>query len=117
MPLPFLGAGLPFLNEMVMLFIVSVVIAYIGYRLRLVPIAGFLLAGVLIGPNSLGLIYEQELVDMLAEIGVILLLFTIGVEFSLGKLARIGRAIFIGGGLQVALSIGLVAGTLSLFGV
>ena len=78
-----LAVSLPFLNEMVMLFIASVLIAYICYRLRLVPIAGFLLAGVIIGPNSLGLVYDQALVDMLAEIGVILLLFTIGLEFSL----------------------------------
>ncbi len=58
-----LAATLPFLNEMVALFIVSVVIAYLCYRLRLVPIAGFLLAGVVIGPNSLGLVYDQELVE------------------------------------------------------
>ena len=88
-----IAVSLPFLNEMVALFLVSVVIAYLCYRLRLVSIAGFLLAGVVIGPGGLGLVYDQELVDMLAEIGVILLLFTIGLEFSLEKLSRIGRAI------------------------
>jgi len=108
---------LPFLNEMVALFIVSVAIAYLCYRLRLVPIAGFLIAGVLIGPSALGFIEDQELIDMLAEVGVILLLFTIGLEFSLAKLARISRAIFLGGGLQVALSIALVVGVLFVFGV
>lgn len=108
---------LPFLNEMVALFVVSVAIAYLCYRLRLVPIAGFLLAGVLIGPHSLGLVHDQELVDILAEVGVILLLFTIGLEFSLEKLSRIGRAIFIGGGLQVGASVALVALPLIGFGV
>ncbi|MEO1480138.1 MAG: cation:proton antiporter, partial [Bacteroidota bacterium] len=112
-----LAASIPFLNEIVALFAVSVGMAYLCYKLRLVPIAGFLLAGVLIGPNALGLVYEQELVDVLAEIGVILLLFTIGVEFSLEKLSRIGRAIFIGGGTQVFVTIGLVTGILALAGI
>jgi len=111
------AVSLPFLNEMVALFVVSVIIAYLCYRLRLVPIAGFLLAGVVIGPGGLGLVRDQELVNMLAEIGVILLLFTIGLEFSLEKLSRISRAIFVGGGLQVAGSIALVTGTLLAFGV
>ncbi len=112
-----LAVSIPFLNEMVALFVVSVLIAYICFKLRLVPIAGFLLAGVIIGPNALGLVYDQELVDILAEIGVILLLFSIGVEFSLDKLSRIARSIFVGGGLQVGLSIGLVTGILMAFGV
>ncbi|MCH8962416.1 MAG: cation:proton antiporter, partial [Bacteroidetes bacterium] len=79
--------------------------------------AGFLLAGVVIGPKALGLVYDQGLVDMLAEIGVILLLFTIGVEFSLDKLSRISRAIFVGGGLQVGSSMLVVVLLLAAFGV
>ena len=112
-----LAISLPFLNEMVALFSVSVGIAYVCYRLRLVPIVGFLIAGVLIGPNALGLVSDQALVDMLAEVGVILLLFTIGVELSLDKLAKIRRAIFIGGGLQVTISVFLVTGILLALGV
>ncbi|MBD3615519.1 MAG: cation:proton antiporter [Gracilimonas sp.] len=111
------AVNLPFLNEIVALFLVSVVIAYICYKIKLVPIAGFLIAGVIIGPNALGLVQDQELVDMLAEIGIILLLFTIGIEFSLDKLARIRNAIFVGGGLQVLLSVAAVIGTLMLFDV
>jgi CPA2 family monovalent cation:H+ antiporter-2 len=112
-----LAVAIPFLNELVALFVASVAIAYVCYRLRLVPIAGFLIAGVLIGPNALGLVSEQELVDVLAEVGVILLLFTIGVEFSLEKLSRIGRAIFVGGGVQVGLTIAAVTLGLVAFGV
>jgi CPA2 family monovalent cation:H+ antiporter-2 len=100
---------LPFLTELVALFTVSVGIAYLCYRLNIVPIVGFLIAGVVIGPNALGLVQDQELVDMLAEIGIILLLFTIGIEFSLEKLSRIKKAIFMGGGLQVGITVGLVA--------
>ena len=103
---------------MVALFVVSVIIAYICYRLHLVPIAGFLIAGVLIGPNGLGFIDDQKIVEILAEVGVILLLFTIGLELSLGKLFRIGRPIFIGGLIQVGATVGLVAGALiGFFGV
>ncbi|MEP0545945.1 MAG: cation:proton antiporter [Rhodothermales bacterium] len=111
-----LAVTIPFLNELVALFAASVAIAYLCYRLKLVPIAGFLIAGVLIGPHALGLVSEQELVDVLAEVGVILLLFTIGVEFSLTKLAKLGSAIFVGGGLQVGITIALITAALVAFG-
>jgi len=113
----FFAVSLPFLNEIVALFMVSVLIAYICYKIKLVPIAGFLIAGVIIGPNALGIVQDQELVDMLAEIGIILLLFTIGIEFSLDKLSRIKNAIFVGGGLQVLLSVAAVVAILLLFDV
>src|SRR5687768_12179866 len=90
-----------FLTEIVTLIVAGAVIAYICFRLRLVPIVGFLLAGVMIGPNAVGLVRDQALIDATAEIGVILLLFTIGIEFSLEKLARIQRLIFGGGTMQV----------------
>ncbi len=111
------AAGLPFLAEIAALFAASVLVAYLCYRVGLVPIAGFLLAGVLIGPGALGLVEDQALIDMLAEVGVILLLFTIGVEFSLEKMARLGRAILLGGGLQVALTVATVTLLLMAFGV
>ena len=113
-----LAAGpLPFVGELAALFAAGVVVAYLCYRVRLVPIAGFLLAGVVIGPEALGLVRDVGLVAQLAEVGVILLLFSIGVEFSLGQMARLARPIFLGGGLQVALTIGAVAGGLVLLGV
>jgi CPA2 family monovalent cation:H+ antiporter-2 len=116
---PVLAAGpaLPFLGEIVALLAVSVGIAYLCYRVHIVPIAGFLIAGVVIGPHALGLVEDMELVTQLAEIGVILLLFTIGVEFSLEKLARIKRLVLGGGALQVGLTIGAVTGLCLAFGV
>ena len=112
-----IAAVLPQLNEIAALLVVSVAIAYLSYKVRLVPIVGFLLAGVAIGPNALGIVQDQALVDVLAEVGVILLLFTIGIEFSLEKLAKIRRAIVIGGGMQVGLTIAVVAGGLLAAGV
>jgi len=101
----------------VALFVVSVLIAYACFRLKLVPIAGYLIAGVVIGPNALGLVKNQELVDILAEVGVVLLLFMIGMELGLKKILRSGRAIFLVGGLQVVSSIFVVTVTLLALGV
>jgi CPA2 family monovalent cation:H+ antiporter-2 len=66
---------------------------------------GFLLTGVLAGPYGLGLIKAVHEVEVLAEIGVILLLFTIGMEFSLRALVRIKKFVLLGGSIQVALTI------------
>lgn len=115
--MPVLAASLPFLGEIVALFALSAFIAYLCTRIRLVPIAGFLITGVLVGPNALGLVQDPKLVSTLAEIGVILLLFEIGIEFSLGKLARLKRAITLGGGLQVGGTIAVVTGAAKLAGV
>ena len=116
--MPFLAAiGLPFLGELVALFALSVLIAYICYRIRLSPVVGFLIAGALIGPYALGVVEDIELVNQLAEIGVILLLFTIGVEFSLEELKGIGRFIVTGGGLQVGITIAATTAVLVSFGV
>jgi CPA2 family monovalent cation:H+ antiporter-2 len=117
MPLPLAAAPLPFVGELAALFAAGVVVAYLCYRVRLVPIVGFLLAGVAVGPNALGLVTDLELVQQIAEVGVILLLFTIGVEFSLKEMARLARPIFLGGGAQVGLTIAVVAGLAALFGV
>ena len=103
------GVSLPFFAEIVALLTISVVIAYLCYRIHIVPIAGFLIAGVIIGPSALGLVQDPDLINNLAEIGVILLLFSIGVEFSLEKLARIKRIVLWGGSLQVGITLGLVA--------
>jgi monovalent cation:H+ antiporter-2, CPA2 family len=107
----------PFIVQSVALLIAAAAIAYVCYRLGLVPIVGFLVAGVVIGPHALGLVSDIELVNAAAEIGVILLLFTIGIEFSLEKLARIKTLIFGGGGLQVALATLATMAVLLPFGV
>lgn len=111
------GAVPPFLVEVVAIVLAAAVVAYISQRVGLVPIVGFLLAGVLIGPSGLGLVTDPELIDAAAEIGVLLLLFTIGIEFSLDKLQKIQRLIFVGGGIQVGLTTALVAGACMAFGV
>jgi CPA2 family monovalent cation:H+ antiporter-2 len=106
-----------FLSDSVALVLAGTSIAYVCFRLGLVPIVGFLVAGVVIGPNALGLVHDRSVVDAAAEVGVMFLLFTIGIEFSLERLGEMKTAIFAGGGLQVALA---TLGTLALllpFGV
>ena len=68
-----------------------------------------MLAGILAGPFGFGLIQEIENIEILAEIGVVLLLFTIGIEFSLSELLKLKRIVFLGGGLQVFITSIIVA--------
>lgn len=106
-----------FLAELAALLVASAGIAYVCHRFGIMPIVSFLVTGAVLGPHALGFVHDETLIESAAEIGVILLLFTIGIEFSLEKLARIKRLIFIGGGLQVVLVLLLVTGALALFGV
>ncbi len=111
------GAGAPaFLTEVAALLVAAAVAAYLASRLRQVPIVGFLVAGVVIGPNAVGLVRSIDTVNAAAELGVILLLFTIGIEFSLDRLFAIRRMIVGGGGLQVGLAIAVTAGLCLLVG-
>ena len=107
----------PFLVEGAALLVAAAAIAYVCYRIGLVPIIGFLIAGVVIGPYGLGVVANRELVDAVAEIGVILLLFTIGLEFSLERLAKIVTLILGGGSLQVGLASVVTMGVLMALGV
>jgi CPA2 family monovalent cation:H+ antiporter-2 len=116
-PLAAPAGELPFLREMIAIFAVGTLLVYVCQRLRLPPIVGFLLTGVLIGPYALGFVRDIDLISSTAEVGVILLLFTIGVEFSVERLARIRRYILFGGGLQVTATVGLVVFVLALLGV
>ena len=106
-----------FLSQVVAVLVGGAVVAYVTFRFGVVPIVGFLLAGVLIGPSGLGLVEDREMVDAAAEIGVILLLFTIGLEFSLERLSKLARTIFIGGATQVVLTTAATTGILVLAGV
>jgi K+:H+ antiporter len=97
------------LPDLLILFALSVVAALAFHRLRLPPIVGFLITGVISGPYGFGLIRNIADVESLAEIGVVLLLFTVGLEFSLQHLARLRRFLFIGGALQVGVTIAVTA--------
>lgn len=105
-----------YLGPAAALVIAAAAVGYLSVRARVVPIVGFLLAGVLIGPAQLGLVESTEAVDSAAEVGVILLLFTIGIEFSLERLARVWRWIVLGGGAQVLLAVAVTTGLVAAAG-
>lgn len=92
---------LPLLEDVLILLGFSVVIVFALQKLKLPSIIGFLLTGVVIGPYGLSLINALEQVEILSEIGVILLLFVIGMETSIKQLASIKKTVFIGGFIQV----------------
>ncbi|SHF62512.1 monovalent cation:H+ antiporter-2, CPA2 family [Desulfacinum infernum DSM 9756] len=98
------------LNDLLIVFALAVAVSLICHRLKLPSVVGFILTGTLAGPHGLGLVHSGEDVEFLAELGVVLLLFSIGLEFSLSELLRIKRIVFLGGGLQVALTIAAVWG-------
>lgn len=76
--------------ELGVIFFFLLVGLIVTMRLKLPPVIGILLAGVIIGPNALGLVKGGQAVDIFSEIGAILLLFIIGIEFSLSKIMRYG---------------------------
>lgn len=108
---------LNFLQELIVVLAATIGIVFFFQKLNLPTIAGFLLAGVIIGPNALGLIRDAGTVDVLAEIGVELLLFTIGLEFSLSQILSLKKRIIGVGLLQVGVTILAVVGIATLFGV
>ncbi|TQD35386.1 monovalent cation:proton antiporter family protein [Haloflavibacter putidus] len=99
----------PLLQDILILLGFSVVIVFLLQRLKLPSILGFLITGIVIGPYGLGLIAAEEQIEVLSEIGIILLLFVIGMELSIKQLASIKKTVFIGGSLQVGITI-LVTG-------
>ncbi|MEN6302137.1 MAG: cation:proton antiporter [Armatimonadia bacterium] len=98
--------GIPVLRELLILIIVSLAVVHLVRRARVPAVVGFLLSGMLLGPGGLALIKDQHTVEMLAEIGVALLLFTIGLKFSVQEMLRLKYWVFGAGALQVLLTIG-----------
>ncbi len=86
-------------------------------RLRIPPVVGFLISGILIGPSGLALVPETEQVEVFAEIGVVLQLFVIGLRLSSAEMRTLGRSFLIGGSLQWALTTGLTMGIVIAFGL
>lgn len=96
-------------------FVAGVVFERLGQSAEL----GYLLAGLLLGPHALGMVSGQEegTIMSLAELGVALLLFAIGLEFSLRRLWRLGRVGLLGGTIQVCITVTVAAAIASLFGL
>lgn len=107
---------LPLLSDIVILLGFSVVVVFILQRLKIPSILGLLLTGVMIGPYALSLISAVHEVELIAEIGVILLLFVIGMELSIKQLLAIKKTVFVGGSLQVGITVSVAAASYYLLG-
>jgi CPA2 family monovalent cation:H+ antiporter-2 len=106
---------LEILKTLVILFGLSALVVFVLHKLRVPSIVGFLIAGIFLGPHGFGFIQKVQEVELLAEIGVILLLFTVGLEISLKQLKRIHSAILGGGFSQVLLTLLTVTAIAYLF--
>ena len=80
-----------FLGELVLIGALAVAIILVFQRLKIPPVIGLIFTGILLGPSGIAAVYDQKLISTLAELGVILLLFTIGLEFSLDDLKKLKK--------------------------
>jgi CPA2 family monovalent cation:H+ antiporter-2 len=99
----------PVLDELAIVTALAVAVTVILSKLKLPTVAGLLAAGALLGPFGLGLVTSVHAIEVLAEVGVVLLLFSIGLEFSLARLRNIFRQVALGGALQVGLTVAVTA--------
>jgi monovalent cation:H+ antiporter-2, CPA2 family len=107
------GSGPPdILLQLVLLMAAAIGVVYALRQLRVPAVVGFLFTGVLLGPGGLGLVKNPHNIELLAEVGVVFLLFSIGLKFSLVELIRMRKLVLGAGGLQVAITVaitGLIA--------
>ncbi len=94
----------------------ALVLGLLAVRLRLPPLVGYLVAGIVVGPYSPGFVADPELAQQLAEIGVILLMFGVGIHFSVGDLLAVRRIALPGAAVQIALATALGAAVSHLWG-
>jgi len=93
-----------FLGELVLIGALAVAIILVFQRLKIPPVIGLIFTGIILGPSGIAAVYDQKLISTLAELGVILLLFTIGLEFSLDDLKKLKKIVLVGGIVQILLT-------------
>lgn len=94
-----MGAGI--LQDLVFVMVVAAAVTILFYRLKQPVVLGYLLAGILIGPYLLGFIHDTANISGLAELGIIFLMFAVGLEFDLKKLRKVGVAAAIAAAIEV----------------
>lgn len=103
------------LKGIVIVFALSTFVNLLFTRIRVPTVVGYLLTGIIAGPYLLSLTGNKNEIEVLAEIGVVMLLFTIGLEFSLQHLVKIRRIVFLGGLVQVMITAGIFFAVLNLY--
>lgn len=100
--------GIPLLRDIVILMTASIIISIAFYRIGLPTIIGFLVTGVMIGPYGLKLVTDTHSIELMAQIGIVLLLFTVGMELSIASIKKVGREVILVGSLQIIFTAALV---------
>ena len=103
-----------FLQDLVLLYAIAVALLIAAGKLRIPSIVALIAAGVIAGPSVAGVVRGKDEVDLLAEVGIALLLFMAGLDFSVAGLRQSWRGVLFGGGLQVALTGAVVAAAFTL---
>ena len=98
---------LSILIDIVIIFAFSTAVNYLFTKIKIPTIIGYLLTGIVIGPSFFGIMRSPHDIEFMAEIGVIILMFTIGLEFSLNHLIKIRKIVFFGGFLQLLVTAGI----------
>jgi CPA2 family monovalent cation:H+ antiporter-2 len=96
---------IPYLQDIIIIFSLSIAVLFICHQVRIPAIVGFIITGLLIGPHGLAVVKSVDEVEILADIGIVFLLFAIGIEFSVKKLLNIKKSAILGGSLQVFITI------------
>jgi len=96
------------LIQIVLLLAIAVMTVSISRRLHFPPILGYIIVGVIVGPNGFGFIDKAENIELLAEFGIVFLLFAIGLEFSIGQMIAMRRQVFGMGAVQVFVTVTVI---------
>jgi len=104
------------LIDVAIILVAAFPLLFLGRWFRIPEVLSFIVAGIVIGPHALGFIDDAERIELIAELGVALILFFIGLHVPLGRLKALGRTAFLGGPLQMGLTILLVTGVALGFG-
>lgn len=105
------------LQDLAAILVAAITLGFVFYRLKQPIIIGYLVGGLLVGPYALGFVSNVHTIEMFAEIGVVLLMFALGVEFSLSELKPVQKVAVLGGILQIIVAIALTGGFSALFGL
>ena len=100
----------PLMVDVAIILLASLPLLFLGRRFKVPVVLSYILAGVIIGPHALGFIRDAERVEVIAELGVALILFFIGIHVPLARLKALGRTAFLSGPLQMGLTTLVVAG-------
>ncbi|MDD4878208.1 MAG: cation:proton antiporter [Candidatus Nanoarchaeia archaeon] len=111
------GGATQVLFELAVMIIIATVFAYIARLIKQPLIPAYIIAGIVIGPLALGLVSDTDFIQVMSHIGIMFLLFIVGLEMNLHKLKKVGAFALLAGVLQVALTFAVGYGIASAFGI